>query len=212
MSPIRFAAIGLAHDHIFGQVNCLLDAGAELVAFASQGDDYAERFEATYPDARAAEPREILEDETIAVIVSAAVSAERTPIALEAMAHGKDVMLDKPGAVSFAQLEDLRRVQSETGRILSICYSEHFETRSTVKAGELVAAGAIGKVVSTMGYGPHRLRKPQRPEWFFDRARYGGILADIASHQCEQFLFFAGANSARVVAAHGRQPRQPGQA
>ena len=38
-------------------------------------------------------------------------------------------------------------MQRETGRIYSICYSEHFATRCTVKAGEFVAAGAIGCVI-----------------------------------------------------------------
>jgi hypothetical protein len=48
---------------------------------------------------------------------------------------------------SLAQLAEVRRVQRETGRIYSICYSEHFATRCTVEAGELDAAGAIGCVI-----------------------------------------------------------------
>jgi hypothetical protein len=47
---------------------------------------------------------------------------------------------------SLARRAEVRRVQRETGRIYSICYSDHFATRCTVKAGELVAAGAIGCV------------------------------------------------------------------
>ena len=82
-----------------------------------------------------------------------------------------------------------------------MCYSEHFETRSTVKAGELVAAGAIGKVVNTTGLGPHKLKNLPRPDWFYSRARTGGILTDIGSHQCEQFLFFADAQDGEVVTA-----------
>jgi predicted dehydrogenase len=92
-------------------------------------------------------------------------------------------------------------VQAETRRIYSVCYSEHFETRSTVKAGELVASGAIGKVINTTGLGPHKLKNLPRPDWFYLRERTGGVLTDIASHQCEQFLFFAGALDATVVAA-----------
>jgi predicted dehydrogenase len=92
-------------------------------------------------------------------------------------------------------------VQAETGRIYSICYSEHFETRSTVKAGELVKAGAIGRVIHTTGLGPHRLGLNPRPPWFFQRARTGGTLTDIASHQCEQFLFFANTLEVEVAAA-----------
>ena len=70
-----------------------------------------------------------------------------------------------------------------------------------MKAGELVHAGRIGRVVQTVGLGPHRIRKPQRPEWFFDRKRYGGILTDIASHQFEQFLFFTDADDAQILSA-----------
>jgi predicted dehydrogenase len=40
-----------------------------------------------------------------------------------------------------------------------------------------------------------------RPDWFYQREKTGGVLTDIASHQCEQFLFFADALDAKVVAA-----------
>jgi predicted dehydrogenase len=80
-----------------------------------------------------------------------------------------------------------------------VYFSEHFSTRSTVQAGELVQAGAIGRVVQTTGFGPHRAQVAARPRWFFERARYGGILTDIASHQIEQFLFFTGSTEASVV-------------
>ena len=46
-----------------------------------------------------------------------------------------------------------------------------------------------------MGLGPHRLNKPRRPPWFFSREKSGGILADIGSHQCEQFLFGEGSSN-----------------
>jgi predicted dehydrogenase len=65
----------------------------------------------------------------------------------------------------------------------------------------LAAAGAIGKVVQTLGTGPHRLNAPSRSSWFFEKEKYGGILCDIGSHQCEQFLFFTGAKNAQVVHA-----------
>ncbi|NTG75452.1 Gfo/Idh/MocA family oxidoreductase [Agrobacterium rhizogenes] len=214
MSALRFAAIGINHDHIYGQVNVMLRAGAELVAFHAIEDDLAAVFAERFPQAkRVADKKEILEDCSIALIVSAAISSERAGLAIEAMHHGKDVMLDKPGMVTLDQLAEVRRVQAETKRIVSILYSEHFETASTVKAGELVKAGAIGKVIHTTGLGPHRLRKPTRPEWFFDRKRYGGIIADIASHQCEQFLFFAGSLEAEILSAtvsNRANPETPG--
>jgi predicted dehydrogenase len=202
MSELLFAAVGLNHNHIYGQVNCLLRAGARLVAFHEEDDEPAAEFSATYADVpRTASLQEILENRSIGLITSAAIPARRAELAVSAMRHGKDVLVDKPAMVSFDQLKAVRAVQAETAQIFSVLYSEHFESRATVRAGQLVAAGAIGEVVHTAGLGPHRLRRETRPDWFFRRAEYGGILTDIASHQCEQFLFFTGSDKARVLSA-----------
>ena len=202
MTALRFAAIGINHDHIYAQVDSLLKAGGELVSFHAVEDDLAARFAGRYSQApRIDDRRRILEDDSIALVVSSGISSERAPLGVDVMRHGKDYMVDKPGITSLAQLAEVRKVQAETKRIYSICYSEHFQTRSTVRAGELVHAGAIGRLVNTTGLGPHRLGNLKRPPWFFERAKYGGILTDIASHQCEQFLFFANSNSAEVVSA-----------
>ncbi|SED93800.1 Predicted dehydrogenase [Rhizobiales bacterium GAS188] len=202
MTALRFAVIGINHAHIYGQVDCLLRAGAEFMGFHAPEDDLAQLFSTRYPQApRIADRRRLLEDESVKLIVSAGIPFERAPLGIEVMRHGKDYMSDKPGMTSLEQLAEVRRVQAETKRIYSICYSEHFETRSTVKAGELVAAGAIGKVINTTGLGPHKLKNLPRPDWFYRREKTGGVLTDIASHQCEQFLFFADALDAQVVAA-----------
>ncbi len=211
---IKFAAIGLTHSHIYGQVDCLLRAGATLAGFWSDEEDVAAPFAEIYPNAsRATDRRTLLDDPSIALVVTSAIPAKRAEIAVASMRAGKDVMSDKPGMTSLEQLAEIRRVQQETGRIFSICYSEHFETRSTVKAGELVAAGAIGKVVSTVGLGPHALNNNKRAPYFFDRSQYGGILTDIGSHQVEQFLFFTGSTDAEILSssvANRAHPEHPG--
>lgn len=199
---IRIAAIGLTHSHIYGQVDCLLREGATLVGFWSDEEDVATPFGEEYPQARrVADRRELLDDPSIHMILTSAIPAERAEIAIASMRAGKDVMTDKPGMTSLDQLAEIRRVQQETGRIFSVCYSEHFETRSTVRAGELVKAGAIGRVVNTIGMGPHALNNNKRSPYFFDRRQYGGILCDIGSHQVEQFLFFTGSEDAQIVSA-----------
>ncbi len=199
---IRIAAIGLTHSHIYGQVDCLLREGATLVGFWSDEEDVATPFGEKYPQARrVADRRELLDDPSIHMILTSAIPAERAEIAIASMRAGKDVMTDKPGMTSLDQLAEIRRVQQETGRIFSVCYSEHFETRSTVRAGELVKSGAIGRVVNTIGMGPHALNNNKRAPYFFDRRQYGGILCDIGSHQVEQFLFFTGSEDAQIVSA-----------
>lgn len=208
--PIHFAAVGLNHNHIYSQVNLLLRAGAELDCFFAPEPELAAAFSQAYPQARLARSEaEILADERLALVVSAGIPCERAPLGIRVMQHGKDYMSDKPGFTSLEQLAEARRVQAETGRIYSICFSERLEVRSAVKAGELVQAGAIGKVVQTIGLGPHRINPASRPAWFFERAKYGGILADIASHQFDQFLFFSGSTGAEVITAQVANYKYP---
>jgi predicted dehydrogenase len=199
---IRFAAIGINHGHINSQVDAMLRGGGELVALYAKEPDLADAFLKRFPQAkRAGSEKEILEDRSIQLVVSSAIPDERAPLGIRVMQHGKDYMVDKPGITSLEQLAEVRRVQAETRRIYSIMYSERLENRATVKAGELVKSGAIGRVLQTVGLGPHRMDVKTRPAWFFDRARFGGVLCDIASHQADQFLYFTGSTRAEVVAS-----------
>ncbi|MSU89317.1 gfo/Idh/MocA family oxidoreductase [Rhodobacteraceae bacterium 2CG4] len=198
--PFDFAVIGINHGHIYGQVDAMLDAGCRLTRFLAPEDDLAADFAARYPQAeRVGDERRILEDDAILLVVGAGIPADRAPMAVRAMRAGKDVMLDKPGCVSRAQFRDLTAAQAETGRICSILYSEHYRQKSTVRAMDLVRQGAIGRVFHTVGLGPHRIGLSPRPDWFWDPARNGSVLTDIAAHQFEQFLAFTGATEARIL-------------
>jgi len=211
---IKFAAIGLNHNHINGQTESVIRGGGQLVSFFAKEPDLAEAYGKRFPQARLARSEaEILEDRSIQLVVSASIPDERAAVTLAAMRHGKDVMVDKPGVTTLEQLAEVRRVQKETKRIYSILYSERHENRAAVKAGQLVQAGAIGGVIQTAGFGPHRMSPKTRPSWFFEREHYGGILCDIASHQFDQFLFFTGSKSAEVVASqvgNVHHPAYPG--
>ena len=201
---IRIAAVGFAHNHIFNLVGTLLDAEAELVWYYDEDAARSAQFVQRFPQAQRAETLEqILEDETIHLVVSAAVPNERASLGIRAMQHDKDYLCAKPGFTSLEQLADVRRVQRQTGRIYSVYFGERLHNPATVKAGELVHAGAIGQVIQTVGFGPHRLLgHVSRPEWAFDRRVFGGVINDLASHQIDQFLFFTGSTSADIVSAH----------
>ncbi len=207
---IRFAAIGLNHNHIFGQTYLMLDAGAELVSYYAAEADLAAQYGQDFPQASlASSEEEILEDKSVQLILTAGVPSQRAPLGVRAMQHGKDFMSDKGAPTTFEQLAEVRRVQKETGRIYSVCFSERFEVPAVLKAQELAAQGMIGKVVQTIGLGPHRIGLHDRPPWFFQKAFYGGILVDIASHQLDQFLVFTGSTEARITAAHVANYKYP---
>lgn len=201
--PIRMAALGLDHRHIFGQCQHMVDAGAELACFWTDGtpetlDGFTKRFADV---SRVDDLDAVLDDPSIDLVLIAAIPADRADLAIKAMEAGKDVMSDKPGCTDLTQLSEIKEVQARTGRIWSVDFSERFEVPSVTRAAELVQAGEIGIVVQTVGLGPHRLNRATRPGWFFDRARYGGVLTDIASHQIDQFLYFTGSTDAEITMA-----------
>lgn len=197
-----FAAAYLEHDHILGMCGGLCDAGAAIKWVYDPDRRKVRAFTEKFPRARVARSfDEILDDPAVQLVASAGVPCDRGPTGCRAMAAGKDYFCDKTPFTSPAQLKAARAVVQRTGRKFAVYFSERLHVECAVRAGELIRAGAIGTVVQVLGLGPHRLRKASRPEWFFRRAKYGGILCDIGSHQFEQFLFFSGATDAGVAHA-----------
>ena len=210
---IKFSVIGINHGHIYSQVDAVIRGGGQLISLYAKEPELIAEFIKKYPKVKlAGSEKEILEDKSVQLVLSAAIPVDRASIGIRSMQHGKDYMSDKPGITSLEQLAEVRRIQKQTGRIYSIMYSERFENKATIKAGDLVKSGAIGKVIQTIGLGPHRMSASTRPTWFFDRKYYGGIITDIGSHQFDQFLFFTDSDKADIVssqtgnAAHPQYP------
>ncbi|MGI4802958.1 MAG: Gfo/Idh/MocA family protein [Janthinobacterium lividum] len=198
----RFIVVGLDHRHVWDLVAGLLAAGAECAGWWPESSDphVVEGFRKRFPSLpEVADKAALLSDPTADFMVCAAVPCDRAGLAVEAMRHRKDVLMDKPGVTTQADLALLQQTVAQTGRIFSICFSERFLVPATTAALRLIRDGAIGRVVQSAGFGPHRLNRALRPDWFFDPAQYGGILADIASHQIDQFLVFTGSDDARIV-------------
>lgn len=199
---IRFAVVGLDHPHIFAMTDALIRGGGTLAMVHAPDPKQRAAFLGRYGDVRLARSEaEVLEAKDVQLVASASIPDLRAPLGIRVMRAGKDFLSDKPGITSLRQLADVRRAIAETRRKFAILYSERYEVRAAVRAGELVKAGAIGKVVQTVNLAPHRMSPASRPDWFWDTARYGGILTDIGSHQADQFLFYTGSTRADVVAS-----------
>ncbi len=196
---IKFAVINIDHPHIYGMANAIKRGGGELVSLYAKQPDLTAAFLKSFPEAKLAKSEnEILEDPAVQLVLSSGIPDERAPLGIRVMQHGKDYLSDKPGITTLEQMADVKKVQKETKRIYSIMYSERFENKATEKASELVKAGAIGPVIQTVNLAPHRIGKV-RPDWFWDKKRFGGILTDIGSHQFDQYLHFTGTTEAQVL-------------
>jgi predicted dehydrogenase len=200
---VTFAVVGLDHGHVVSLVLGLLGAGAECAGYWSETDTpwTAVVAEQAPHIPRVTDAAELLDNPDVDLIVTAAVPVRRAEIAVAALRHGKDVVADKPGAITHDQLAEVRAAVAESGRFWSVAFSERTASRATLHARRLIDDGAIGRVVQTLGLGPHHLRPETRPAWTFDPTLAGGILADLASHQVDQFLYLTGSQSAEVVAS-----------
>jgi predicted dehydrogenase len=210
---IKFAVVGIDHNHIDAITEAVKRGGGELVKVYSTNQPMLADFQKRFPEAKlAASEDEILDDPSIQLVASAGIPDLRAPLGIRVMRHGKDYLSDKPGMTTLEQLAEVRKAVKETGRIFAIMYSERLEVRAAVQAGELIKAGAIGKVVQTVNLAPHQVNEPTRPDWFWDPARYGGILTDIGSHQADQFVYYTGSTVADVTAsqvANVHYPHRP---
>ena len=197
-----FSAVRLDHGHIYGMTNGLTEAGATLKYVWDPDPKKVEAFLRTYPQATPARSEEeALADQETHMIAGAAVTSERCALGLRAMDAGKDYFTDKAPFTTLDQLSSARQKASSTGKKYMVYYSERLHDEGAILAGYMVKEGAIGKVLSVNGFGPHRLGAAGRPRWFFEREKYGGILCDIGSHQIEQYLYFASEADATVTSS-----------
>jgi predicted dehydrogenase len=219
---IKFAVCGISHDHIYGMIGAIQRGGGVLTSAWGGEPDKLEIFKKRFPNVKiAATQDEIIHDNSIQLVLSSQIANERAPLGVRVMKSGKDFLSDKPGITTLAQLAEVRKTVAETKRIYAIMYSERLEVKAAVKAGELVQAGAIGKVIQTINIAPHQIVQGHgdaggglggRPEWFWNPEQYGGILCDIGSHQVDQFLYYTGSTEAEVVEsqiANVNHPKRP---
>jgi predicted dehydrogenase len=194
-----FAASHFDHGHIYGQIGGLVGAGATLKYVYDPDPTRYEGVLADHPACRAVESMdEILADEDVKLVTSAAIPNLRCGVGMQVMDAGKDYLTDKAPFTTLEQLAEAREKAASSGMKYGVCYSERLLQESGWHVGELIEQGAIGKVVQVICLAPHNLAAQTRPDWFFKKEGYGGILTDIGSHQFEQFLAYTGSSDATI--------------
>ena len=209
-----FSVATMKHGHIWGMTQGLIDAGARLKYVYEEDETLLKQFTEKFPDAMVCTELEtILNDDETKLVAGAAIASERAELGRKVMESGKDYFTDKAPFTSLEQIEMIENVIKRTNKKYIVYYSELSHVESAVYAGQLVEKGAIGKVVQVMNLGPHRLNEPSRPEWFFEKEKYGGILCDIGCHNIYQFLEYTDSDNAEVVRSaigNYNNPKHPG--
>ncbi|MFA6892084.1 MAG: Gfo/Idh/MocA family oxidoreductase [Sphaerochaetaceae bacterium] len=204
----------LDHGHIYGMCNGLEEAGATIGYVYDPDPLKVEQFVHKFPTAKILSSEdELMEQENIRLVATSAIPCDRYLVGLKAMDHGKDFFSDKAPMTTQEQVNKARTKVTETGLKWFVYYAERLHVESAIYAGRLIEEGRIGEVVSIKGWGPHRISLSTRPDWFFKKEKYGGIITDIGSHQLEQVLSYANAKDARLISSRVgnlKHPQTPG--
>ncbi len=201
---LRFAVIGIDHRHVYELTQHLMDAGMDCAGWwpVTTNPHVLAGFRKRFPHLpEVAERDRLLDNPTIQLIVTASIPNERAALAIDAMRRGKDVLCDKPGITTRADLAAVEAAVAQTGRRFIVAFGDRWASPASARAKALVREGAIGRLVSTTGMSPHRLNRDTRPDWFWSARTNGSILVDIGCHQIDSFLHLTGREDAEIVHA-----------
>ena len=200
---MRLAIAGLAHGHvqtIFDEVGRWDDL--QLVALSDPDPGLVERYNAPYGVPAYADHREMLAEQQPDVVGVAAVYNERATVVVDALHAGAHVLVDKPLCTTLDELDDIEAAVAGAPGVLSVLFEKRFYG-TTLAVRRMVADGELGEIVQIAATGPHKLNRPTRPEWFFRREAYGGVIGDLAVHDVDLTLLFSGATSGWVSGITG---------
>lgn len=133
---------------------------------------------------------DLISDDEVELVIVATPNQLHSKNSIDAMRAGKNVVCEKPMAVSLEDADEMIKTASETGKTLTI-----FQNRRYVadfrKVMEVVSSGKLGRIVMVkmmwQGFG-------RRWDWQTLKKFGGGELKNTCPHAIDQALqFFTGA-------------------
>jgi predicted dehydrogenase len=196
---MRIAVAGAAHPHVaYATAEVDRDDGYELVAVADPERATAEKWAAPYGARVFTEHREMLRAAEPGVVMVAGIYGDRGQVVVDALEAGCHVIADKPLCTTLEDLEAITEAADRTGRHVTVLLEKRYYP---VTLAALELAGRLGTIHGVTSSGPHKLNRPTRPPWFFERSRYGGLLNDLAVHDIDAALLFTGLTGGTVSGA-----------
>jgi predicted dehydrogenase len=197
---VRVALVGTGWIMKFHARGVLDHPGASLAAAANWREESLARFAAEFDVPRTTTRWEDLaEDPEVDAVVIGTPNALHAPQAVAFLRAGKHVLVEKPMATSVAQADEMIAAARTSGAFLMVahCWRFHEDVRSM---RDRIAAGELGEVVKTHGYGVHAGWGPSG--WFTDPALAGGgALLDMGVHAIDTARFLLGDPLPRAVCA-----------
>lgn len=197
---MRWALVGastIAAEHMIGALRA---AGQEPVVVVSGTRDHAEAFATAHGITRAETDLDAaLTDPTIGAVYVSSTNEKHSAQTRVALAAGKHVLCEKPLAMTLAEATGMVRAAKAAGVVLATnhhlrCSGSHRTIR------DLVARGAIGRVLSLRLFHAVHLPPHLRGWRITDPGAGGGVIPDITVHDADVARFLLAETPVSVVA------------
>ena len=196
---INIAFAGFRHSHIFVLYNLGADSSIYNITGAYEIDPEARKVaEEKGVCFNYSSYEELLADSSIDVVAIGDYYANRGNLAIKALESGKNVICDKPMCTSLDELERIKNLARSKGLCVSCMFSMRYEE---IIAAAKKATELIGEVKSVYFGGQHPLLYSQRPSWYFEDGKYGGLFNDLAIHGIDIIYYLFGKRIKRTISA-----------
>ena len=147
-----------------------------------------------------ASSQRLIADPAVDVVAVCAPPAFHAQLAIEALAAGKHVYVEKPIAVTLADAAAIRQASEQARGLLTVGFNLRSH-RLVEAARAAVASGVLGPIelVQTSWTSGFHLGR-DLPAWRLDRASGGGAFYEIAVHHVDLLRYILGDEIDRVAA------------
>ena len=190
MSAPRVAIVGCG---LVGEKRVRLLAPGQVTVACDANLERARKLAALSPGCETTDSVEqAVRSPNVDCVMIATVNSALAPIAKEALAAGRHVLVEKPGAIAVRELEELEAVSQRTGALYRIGYNHRYHP-AALKAREIFESGVLGPMMFVRARYGQGGRIGYDKEWRADpKLSGGGELIDQGVHLIDLAGIFLG--------------------
>jgi len=188
MIDVGLVGFGFAGKTFHAPIISAVD-GLRLAAIVQRHGDEAAQ---AYPAAKLLRSLdELLAIDSIRLVVVATPNTSHAEIAKPCLLAGRDVVIDKPFATTYAEAAEVAELAKLRGRLLSVYQNRRWDG-DFLTARKLIAESKLGRIILFESHFDRFRPQPKANAWR-ERAEPGsGVLFDLGPHLIDQALVLFG--------------------
>ena len=196
----KIAFVGFRHGHIYSLYNKAAQHPSVQIVAACEEDATARAAVLPSVEITHTSWADMLANVPCDIVAIGDYFGKRGQLAIDALAQGKHVILDKPICTALTELDKMEALAAQHDRRIG-CMLDLRTSPSFVCARQAIRDGLIGRVTQIQFGGQHPLLRKTRPGWYFEAGKHGGAINDIGIHGIDMLSFLTGESIKRIVAA-----------